>query len=162
DGKLLAVASVGGVALLSPATGRRVRILPAHLEEISELDITRDGRLLVTAGGSDETLKLWRLEPEAPETPKVKGAENEVTGLTIRNWGSSHPPVHCAGRSGPFVCVGAPCNPLRADAVRGYNFPRCARGEGNSPTTPPSETIPGIACRLAKNEPCEVRAAIVN
>jgi len=62
DGKILLAAQVGQVSLIDASLGRTIRNLPAHYATIQDLAVSRDGKLLATAGGSDETVKLWRLD----------------------------------------------------------------------------------------------------
>ena len=66
DGKTLITARVGLVSFVDVKTCRAVKHLPAHSADIHELVVSRDGRWLVTAGGDDETVKVWSLEQILP------------------------------------------------------------------------------------------------
>jgi hypothetical protein len=70
DGKYLLTTRIGQVSVLDAETGKVIKRLPAHGAKILDMALSRDGRLLATAGGSDETVRLWRLDRLLPPRPR--------------------------------------------------------------------------------------------
>jgi WD40 repeat protein len=70
DGKYLLATGIGQVSVLDAETGKVIKRLPAHYAQIPDMAVSRDGRLLVTAGGGDETVRLWRLDRILPPRPR--------------------------------------------------------------------------------------------
>jgi WD40 repeat protein len=70
DGKYLLATKIGQVSVLDAETGKVIKRLPAHYAKIQDMAVSRDGRLLATAGGGDETVSLWRLDRILPPRPR--------------------------------------------------------------------------------------------
>jgi len=60
DGREVAATNDNGkLILLDPATGHVVRTIPAHPSSITDVEYSRDGARIVTAGRQDHTAKVW-------------------------------------------------------------------------------------------------------
>jgi WD40 repeat protein len=60
----LVTASGGHLCLLNAKTGELVREVGEHWPRVRQLAVSPDGKLLTTAGGKDEMVKLWTLMGE--------------------------------------------------------------------------------------------------
>jgi WD40 repeat protein len=58
------------------ATGKELRHLAGHTDAVTDLSVSADGRLALTAGGYDHTLRLWDLE--AGTELRVIALENKM------------------------------------------------------------------------------------
>ncbi|HXJ60670.1 MAG TPA: DUF1553 domain-containing protein [Verrucomicrobiae bacterium] len=86
DGVQLAVADSraaqdGYVRLVRVADGRIVRSWRAHSDSIFDLDFSRDGKQLVTAGG-DKLIKIWDVGTQK-ETARLEGHSALVLGVAF-------------------------------------------------------------------------------
>jgi RNA polymerase sigma factor (sigma-70 family) len=90
DGRILAAGLGGVLRFWDPATGKELGAGAGHDNWISQLDVSADGRLAITAGG-DGPLILWDLATGA-EKLRLPGHEAEARAVQLvpgRNWAAS-------------------------------------------------------------------------
>jgi hypothetical protein len=81
DGRALAVASREVIQLYEPLTGKLLRQLPGHHQQVVSFSISADGKHLVS-GDVDGTVRVWDLAT-GRERRRFKGPENGVYGVSL-------------------------------------------------------------------------------
>ncbi|MBI4614662.1 MAG: serine/threonine protein kinase, partial [Planctomycetes bacterium] len=87
DGNLVAAAGGGGTIFLAdPASGEIVRRIEAHQGEISSIAFRPDGKVLVSAGFVDRTLRFWKPGSGEPARPP-RELDSQPGGLAFEGDG---------------------------------------------------------------------------